>query len=350
MLAEQARRFGELLDQIVGDARRWRASRRATLARRCSGTRPGTQHADLPVAAGRAHRRARGRRARTTTCRRPTGRSPRAAATPRAARARCGSRSSGRRSTSRRPRRTRRARDTGTILADRARPSARGTPADRRAARSRSGSARALCFARQLVDDRDELARQRRIARADARQRRVEIGRAARAACRAFIVPAGCTPVSARQNMMPTRPDVGLVIDDVGAPLLGRHVRQRADERVAAGERDVRVALGVVELARVDRRGRATCSVASPAAIEDARDAEVEHLHLAAIGDEDVARLEIAVNDAVLVRALERAHDRHHQLDELPQRRLGSRAPRESVLPSRYSSTMYGRPSCSPTS
>ena len=62
------------------------------------------------------------------------------------------------------------------------------------------------------------------------------------------------------------------------------------------------------------------------------------------------ARLEVAVDDAVLVRALERPRDRNHQLGELARRRLARRAPRESVLPSRYSSTMYGRPSCSPTS
>src|SRR6185436_12233370 len=44
-------------------------------------------------------------------------------------------------------------------------------------------------------------------------------------------------------------------------------------------------------------------------------DAEVEHLHRAGLGHEDVVGLEIAVDDAGAVRALERAQHRGHDLD-----------------------------------
>ena len=143
------------------------------------------------------------------------------------------------------------------VLAGALGASARGTPADRRAARV------ALWIALALRASRGSGRRSRRARAASTDRAR----RCSAAACRdrvsrtrslsGVIVPAGCTPVSARQNMMPTRPDIRLVIDDVGAPLLGRHVRQRADQRVAAGERHVRVAVLARSVPARRRRGRA---------------------------------------------------------------------------------------------
>ena len=71
------------------------------------------------------------------------------------------------------------------------------------------------------------------------------------------------------------------------------------------------------------------------AVVEHPRDAEVEHLHVAALGDEDVAGLEIAVDDAVLVGALEGAQHGQEQLGELARRHGRAFSTSASVLPSR---------------
>ena len=87
------------------------------------------------------------------------------------------------------------------------------------------------------------------------------------------------------------RPEVGAVVDRlVALSLLGAHVVRRAEDRAGA---------------------RRACPPPSRRAL-DLGDAEVEHLGdlvVLVADEEDVLRLEIAVHDARLVRALQRARD-----------------------------------------
>ena len=89
------------------------------------------------------------------------------------------------------------------------------------------------------------------------------------------------------------RVDVGLVRQRFHADLLRRHVRRRADTR--------------------DLRGL----VAEPL-LE--RGAEVAHLGLAVLRKQDVARLDVAVDHAVLERVLQRADALEDDLDHLVER------------------------------
>ena len=81
--------------------------------------------------------------------------------------------------------------------------------------------------------------------------------------------------------------------------------------------------VGDAHLARrpVDGDGRGAGDVFGRG-VEALRDAEIEHLHDAAIGHEDVRRLQVAVDDAVRVRALEGPRHRHEELDERARREL----------------------------
>ena len=119
-------------------------------------------------------------------------------------------------------------------------------------------------------------------------------------------------PSSISNNMMPTAQMSERVIDLAHAHLLGRHVRQRADHRALA--RQVQSAL------RRASRGRRRAPAPRSSRAERLRDAEVEHLDLARARHEHVLGLEIAVDDAELVRAGERARDRQHQLDDARRR------------------------------
>ena len=64
-------------------------------------------------------------------------------------------------------------------------------------------------------------------------------------------------------------------------------------------------------------------------AVGDARHAEVEDLRLAGLVDEDVARLEIAMDQAALVRVLHGVADPGDELEPLPrvERALTRRSP-----------------------
>ena len=85
-----------------------------------------------------------------------------------------------------------------------------------------------------------------------------------------------------------------------------RHVHARADREDVAAAVDLG---GESErLLGRDVRGRADGGahprgLDAGAGISHARHAEVEHLHLPGIGDEDVARLDVAVDDPHLVTA-----------------------------------------------
>ena len=83
-------------------------------------------------------------------------------------------------------------------------------------------------------------------------------------------------------------------LERIGEHLLGAHVGERADELPDVGlQRRLRVAVG------------------------DARHAEVEDLRLPGFVDQDVARLQVAVDDAALVRVVDRVADLRHQLQPL---------------------------------
>jgi hypothetical protein len=126
------------------------------------------------------------------------------------------------------------------------------------------------------------------------------------------------------------RPDVGAVIDlqAADAPLLRGHVRHRAHDRAVPREAGLghvlqrRAELGELPAARQDDVADVAARGLLRLVLHDLRDAEVEHLHGAGLGDEDVVGLEIAVDDAELVRGDERAHDRDDQLDRAADREL----------------------------
>ena len=199
-----------------------------------------------------------------------------------------------------------------------------------------------LSLREAAIDDRDQLARQRRIARRDARQRRRRDRSAASRSLSAVIVPAGCTPVERAPEHDADRPEVRL----------RDRPRRRPTARAtctAACRRSSRPPRTSTYVSLVDVGVAASRVAASVEHLDrrwskHLRDAEIEHLHLAAIGDEDVRGLRSRWTMPCSCARSSARTTGDHQLGELPQRSAGSRAPRDSVLPSRYSSTMNGRP------
>ena len=106
------------------------------------------------------------------------------------------------------------------------------------------------------------------------------------------------------------REQIGARIDFVAARLLRRHVGDGAD-RGAGHAREVfgRAA------SRAARRVPARAAVLR----RQLREAEVEHLHRAAAGQEDVRRLDVAMQDAFGVRGVERVGDLRRDVEHLPQ-------------------------------
>ena len=92
------------------------------------------------------------------------------------------------------------------------------------------------------------------------------------------------------------REQVGARVELPAARLLGRHVRHRAQRRPRH-----RHSLAMRGLVRRRRLGP----------LDQLRQAEVEHLGLAARRHEDVRRLDVAVDDALGVRGVERVGDLH---------------------------------------
>src|SRR5262249_353618 len=86
------------------------------------------------------------------------------------------------------------------------------------------------------------------------------------------------------------RPDVGALVDWLAARLLGTHVRRRAEQRAVGRWPDHR------------RRVRECVRTRAVAVL---REAEVKDLHHVSWRDDDVGRLEIAVDEAALVRGVE---------------------------------------------
>ena len=83
-------------------------------------------------------------------------------------------------------------------------------------------------------------------------------------------------------------------IERIGQRLLGTHVCQGPDQLPDVG---------------LQRRPRVT--------VGRSRDTEIQNLGLAGIIDQDVARFEIAVNQAALMRVVYRVADLHHDLQTL---------------------------------
>ena len=108
------------------------------------------------------------------------------------------------------------------------------------------------------------------------------------------------------------RPHVTPLVRRAPLRLLRRHVRRRAEDHADAGHHRGDVIVG--ELRQVARRRarRIRC--------ERFGQAEVQHLHLPVVREGDVRRLEVAVDDPLLVRGLQRIRDLARDRHRLPER------------------------------
>ena len=100
------------------------------------------------------------------------------------------------------------------------------------------------------------------------------------------------------------REDVGPRVERIAQRLLGRHVQNRSNRGARIGERCRR-------LGGLGDRGKA----------------EVEQLRVAARRDEDVRRLDVAVDDARRMRGVERIGDLHADVDDGSDRKRSAREP-----------------------
>ena len=82
----------------------------------------------------------------------------------------------------------------------------------------------------------------------------------------------------------------------LAASLLGRHVSHRANRRAGTGE---------VRFGGLGPRGL----IVLTARERDLGEAEIEHLGVAALGDENVGRLDVTVHNAFGMRGVERVGD-----------------------------------------
>ncbi len=94
-------------------------------------------------------------------------------------------------------------------------------------------------------------------------------------------------------------------VDHPAERLLGRHVCDRAQRRAWAGE----IRFG-------HRRGAADRRGFASSGRHDFREAEIEDLGLAAIGDEDVCRLDVAMDDAFAVGGVEGVGHADRQVEQ----------------------------------
>ena len=140
----------------------------------------------------------------------------------------------------------------------------------------------------RTLDHGDELERQ---ARVDVRQRLRHLVQDLEEGRREGIAGKRLPPAEQLVKDDADGKDVGAMIRALAADLLGRHVVHRAHQHVTAGE-----------------LGR-----------QQPGEPEVEDLHRAAVGDVDVCRLDVAVDDAARMRVLEPEADVHRELDLAPE-------------------------------
>src|ERR1043165_6461104 len=123
----------------------------------------------------------------------------------------------------------------------------------------------------------------------------------------AVIVSAGLSRAPAADHLVEDRAegeDVGAGVDRLGGDLLGRHVAGRADDGAGRGE----MPRGLVAVA------------ARRHVLGELGEAEVEDLHAAVGRDEEVLRLEVAMDEPLFVRDGERPGDLDGVVDGLRQR------------------------------
>ena len=153
--------------------------------------------------------------------------------------------------------------------------------------------------------------------------------------------------------------DVGAAIEIVAASLFGRHVGDGADDDAGVGD------LGFGDVAKVSGVGRgagASCAAVAGAVganccacdgrlvVVELGEAEVENFGVAALGDENIGGLDVAMNDVFLMGGVERVGDFDAERDEHFE---GERALGDvlfSVAPWRNSIAMKAWPFSSPTS
>ena len=143
-----------------------------------------------------------------------------------------------------------------------------------------------------FADDAIELRRQVRI---HARRRR-RLALQDRCENDARRIP--CKSLPARRHLVQhqsQRKQIGASIELFRAHLLGRHIADGADRHSRAGE--IRIA--------IERRAAYRDRFAHSARDHLFREAEIEHFGLPALGDKNIGRLDVAMNNSLGVRCLQ---------------------------------------------
>ncbi len=138
----------------------------------------------------------------------------------------------------------------------------------------------------------------------------------------------GRRPVAISYTIAAEGEDVRPGVDGAPFELLGRHVRNGADEHALAGQRQIRQGVGGIH-------------ASVPGRLQFGQ-AEVQHLHAAA-RQHDVARLEIPVDDAGAMRGRQGVGQLRRNADGLVERQRRSRRRPAAGVTSRRRS---GRPGC----
>ena len=115
----------------------------------------------------------------------------------------------------------------------------------------------------------------------------------------------------ARQHLVENRAEgkqVGAHVQFLAQRLLGRHVGRRTHRRARAGQ-----------VLRRHRQGRRSSRRGHDGLLycRHLRQSEVEHLGMPALGDQDVRRLDVAVDDPLCVRRIQRVGDLDSQVQHL---------------------------------